>query len=648
MDSSPGAVPAANAATERGATPGAPGGGPPRQPLAALAFAALGVVYGDIGTSPLYALRACFGPQGVEPTPANVYGVLSLVFWALVLVISVWYLWFILRADNRGEGGILALMALATRASLQSQRRRAVLVLLGLFGAALLYGDGIITPAISVLGAMEGLEQATPALRPYVVPLSVAVLLGLFLVQRRGTAGVAKLFSPVTLLWFLSIGLLGLLQLAAAPGVLAAVSPVHAVRFFAANGLQGFLVLGFVFLVVTGGEALYADLGHFGRRPMRAAWFTVALPGLLLNYFGQGALLLSEPGAAENPFYRLVPEALLYPMIGLATAAAVVASQAVISGSFSLSHQALQLDYVPRMTVVHTSRETAGQIFVPAVNRALMVFTIGLVLTFQSAESLAAAYGIAVSATMAITSTLFITVAVTRMGWSLPRALLLGGLFLAIDLSFFGANVVKILQGGWFPVLIAGGVFLLMSTWRAGRATLQQMGQRASLPLDLLLQDLKRRKVARVPGTAVFMNNAGVGTAPPVLLHHLKHNKMLHERVVMLSMLTEEVPAVPEDERVETKELEEGFYQVVARYGFMETPNAPYALSLSEPLRDFLTPAETTYYLGRQTLIPAGRSKLPRWRARVFLILARNALRATTYFGIPPNRVVELGAQVQL
>ncbi len=615
--------------------------------LAALAFAALGVVYGDIGTSPLYAVRACFSNEGVAPTPANVYGVLSLILWSLVLLISVWYLGFILRADNRGEGGILALMALAVSGHRAPDRRRRILVVLGLVGAALLYGDGVITPAISVLGAMEGLEQMAPELKPFVIPITVIVLAALFLVQRRGTAGVAVLFSPITLVWFVTIAVLGVAEILRAPRVLAALNPLFALRFLLDNGVRGFLVLGFVFLAVTGGEALYADLGHLGKRPIRVAWFGLALPALLLNYFGQGALLLSEPDAAVNPFYQLAPPVLLLPMIIVATAAAIVASQAVISGAFSLTRQALQLGYVPRLTIVHTSETKEGQIFVPSVNWGLMLACIGLVIGFGSSDSLAAAYGIAVSATMAITTLLFYVVARERLGWAAPRAGLLVGFFLAINLAFFGANAIKIEHGGWFPIVVAAVIYLLMSTWREGLAALGRIGQAATIPVSTLLADLGRQKVPRVPGTAVFMSNVPPGDTPLVLLHHLKHNKVLHERVVLFSIVTEEVPRVPEDERVGTRELEHGFYHVTARYGFMETPNAPRALARSEPLRDVCRPAETTYYLGRQTLLPTGGSGLARWRKKLFEFMARNALRATAYFRLPPNRVVELGAQVR-
>ncbi|MFN2431944.1 MAG: potassium transporter Kup [Gemmatimonadota bacterium] len=641
----PTASPRTHAKGDAGSEPphGAAHEAPRGRALALLAFSTLGVVFGDIGTSPLYALRACFGPRGVDPSALNVLGVLSLVFWSLVLVISINYLAFIMRAHNRGEGGILALMALAV-APKGKGRRVGPLVVLGLFGTALLYGDGLITPAISVLGAMEGLEQVTPALEPLVLPLTLAVLLGLFLIQKRGTAGVSSFFSPVTLVWFLSIAALGAAKIAERPDILAAVNPLHAVRFFLANGVQGFLTLGFVFLVVTGAEALYADMGHFGRPPIRMAWFAIVLPALLLNYFGQGALLLADPSAAENPFYRLVPRPLLYPMIAVATAAAVVASQALISGVFSLTRQALQLGYVPRMTIVHTSGAREGQIYLPSVNLALMVGSMALVLAFRSSDSLASAYGVAVTMTMAITSVLFFFAAQRHLGWPLWRAGLLAGYFLLIDLSFFGANVVKIPDGGWFPLVLAGVLYLAMTIWRDGRAILQGIGQRYSLPLDAVLREAP--KLPRVPGVAVFMNAEPEG-APLVLLHHLKHNKALHEHVVLLSIVTESVPAVDAGERVTTRELEQGFVQVTARYGFMESPDVPLALAACEPLNAVYRPGETTYYLGRQTLIPTGRSKMARWRKQVFRVMQRNARPATLFFRLPANRVVELGAQVQ-
>ncbi|MBA2564836.1 MAG: KUP/HAK/KT family potassium transporter [Gemmatimonadetes bacterium] len=614
-----------------------------------LAYAALGVVYGDIGTSPLYALRACFNVDigGVSPTPPNVYGVLSLILWSLILVVTVKYLVFILRADNRGEGGILALMALASTRRPRRSGRRTVLITLGLFGAALLYGDGMIMPAITVLGAVEGLGQAAPVFERLVLPISIGVLIGIFALQRRGTAAVAALFSPVTLIWFASIAVLGAVELVRAPNVLGAINPLHAVRFFSTNGLQAFLVLGSVFLVVTGAEAMYADMGHFGRAPIQRAWLGLVLPALVLNYLGQGALLLREPAAAANPFYSLVPSALLLPMVIVATAAAIVASQALISGAFSLTRQALQLGYVPRMEIVHTSGEREGQIYVPSVNRALALGCIALVLGFGSSDSLAGAYGIAVAATMTITTLLFYVVARHRFGWGRAGAAALACVFLVADLAFLGANLTKIADGGWFPLAVAALVYLLMATWWHGRTALADIGGGMLLPLQKVVEEAQSGRIPRVAGAGVFMNPAA-GGAPLVLLHHLKHNQVLHETVVVLSMITEEVPTVDEADRVTTVALGEGFYEVRARNGFMETPNAPDALELSEELKGKLPPQETTYYLGRQTLVPTGPSRLPGWRKRLFRVLYRNARPATVYFGLPPGRVVELGAQVPL
>ncbi len=620
--------------------------------LAGLALGALGVVYGDIGTSPLYALKECFnGPHGVEPTPANVLGVLSLVFWAMTFVVTFKYLSYVMRADNRGEGGILALQALVSRKDPNKRGRRALLVL-GIFGAALLYGDGIITPAISVLGAVEGVAVAAPGLARFVVPVTVLILAGLFLIQRRGTSTVGAIFGPIMLVWFACIGALGVRGVLTDPSVLAAVSPVHAVRFFGENGLHGFLVLGGVVLVITGGEALYADMGHFGKRPIRLAWLGVAMPALLLNYLGQGALLLHRPEARTNPFYLLSPAWALYPLIGIATAAAIVASQALISGAFSLTHQAVQLGYSPRVTVKHTSSTEIGQIYVPEVNWAIGAGCIALVLGFKSSSNLAAAYGIAVTGTMSITTLLFHRVMRDLWRWSRWHAWPLTVLFLAADLSFFLANVVKIEEGGWFPIAAAAFVFTLMSTWKRGRAVLAQMLKDAGLPLELFIDDVARRKPVRVPGTAVFMTS-NLGTAPPVLLHHLKHNKVLHERVLFVSVLTEEIPTVPGNERVVTRELGNGFFQVIAHYGFMEQPNIPALLeSLKElpppSVRLAVNPMDTTFYLGRETLLSTGGSTLATWRKKLFIIMSRNAATASAFFGLPPNRVVELGAQIQL
>jgi KUP system potassium uptake protein len=619
--------------------------------LALLSLGALGVVYGDIGTSPLYAIRECFfGEHAIAVSPTNVLGVLSLIFWSLILVISVKYLGFILRADNRGEGGILALMALVhpehSPASVKP-RRSWLLIALGLFGAALLYGDGMITPAISVLSAVEGLEVATPVFSSYVIPLTVGVLIGLFLFQRRGTGRVGAVFGPVTLIWFATIALLGVVAIVRAPGVLAAVLPTHAWRFFAENGSRGFLVLGAVFLVVTGGEALYADMGHFGTRPIRLTWFAVVLPALLLNYFGQGALLLVDPMAAHQPFYRLAPSWALYPLVVLATAATVIASQAVISGAFSLTMQAVQLGYVPRLLIRHTSAREMGQIYLPQLNTVLMLSTIGLVLGFESSTRLAAAYGVAVTTTMVITTILFYAVARELWGW--PRwaiGLLCAG-FLAVDLSFFGASVIKIEHGGWFPLLVAAGVFTLLTTWRRGRQILASRLRESSMEVALLLSDGELGKLPRVPGTAIFLTGNPEGV-PVALLHNIKHNKVVHEKVVFLTVLNEEEPRIRRSKRVTVEDLGHGFFRVVARYGFMERPAVREILELARPQGVEVDYLEASYFLGRENLIPTERPGMALWRERLFSVMSRNALGPTAYFDLPPNRVVELGAQIEI
>ena len=617
--------------------------------LAVLTLGALGVVYGDIGTSPLYALRECFAElYGLAPTPANVYGVLSLIVWAILLVVAVKYIVFILRADNRGEGGILALMALVLQREHRrsERRRRAVLVALGLFGAALLYGDGLITPPVSVLGAMEGLIVAAPALAHFVVPITFGILLALFLAQKWGTAGLGAVFGPVVLLWFTTIGVLGAMEIARAPSVLLALNPWYGARFLLAHGGRAFLVLGSVVLAITGAEALYADMGHFGRRPIRLAFLLFVLPALLLNYFGQGALILRLPEAAANPFYLLAPRWFLYPLIGIATAAAVVASQALISGAFSLTQQAVQLGYVPRVTIVHTSEREAGQIYVPEVNRALMVGCLALVVTFRTAGALAAAYGIAVTGTMVITSVLFAVVARGRWGWPLWRVALVTAAFLAVDLAFLGANLVKVVAGGWVPLALAGVLFALMTTWKAGRETLARLLREGALPLDLLLEDVARRRLHRVPGTAVFMTPNTDG-APGVLLHHLKHNKVLHEEVVLLSVQSAEVPDVDDADRVRVEALGQGFFRVVATFGFMESPDVPAVLARAQAWGVRAPPAQTSYILGRERLLPRGASGMARWRKQLFVFMSRNARSATEFFGLPPGRVVELGAQIE-
>jgi KUP system potassium uptake protein len=642
------------------ASPGRPAPGasafvrerPTGRDLAALSLGALGVVFGDIGTSPLYALKECFaGFHRVDPTPENVLGVLSLVFWAMTFVVTFKYLALVMRADNRGEGGILALMALVGQKDIPRKGRGALLVL-GLFGAALLYGDGVITPAISVLGAVEGVAVAAPALHRLVVPLAVAILVGLFLFQKRGTATVGAVFGPVMVVWFVAIALLGIRGVLLDPSVLLAVNPAHAVSFFVRNGVAGFLVLGAVVLVITGGEALYADMGHFGPRPIRLAWLAGALPALLLNYMGQGAMLLHDPESARNPFFLLAPEWARYPMIAIATAAAVVASQAMISGAFSLTNQAVQLGYSPRVTIRHTSSREIGQIYVPEVNAILGIACIALVLGFRSSTNLASAYGIAVTGNMAITTLLFHRVVRDHWGWTRRRAWPLTLLLLGVDLAFFSANVVKVEEGGWFPLAAAAAVFTLLSTWKRGREALAVMLRNAGLPLDLFLAEIARKKPQRVAGTAVFMTS-NAGNAPPVMLHHLKHNKILHERVIIVSVLAEEIPFVARKDWITVRDLGVGFYQVIGRYGFMETPDVPAlldALPRQRPpnVRLELKPMETTYYLGRETLLATGPARMARWRKRLFIVMARNARTASAFFGLPPNRVVEMGAQIEL
>ncbi len=620
--------------------------------LAKLALGALGVVYGDIGTSPLYALKECFaGPHSVAPEAQNVIGVVSLVFWAMTFVVTFKYLSFVMRADNRGEGGILALLALVGQTETTKAGRRTLLIM-GLFGAALLYGDGVITPAISVLGAVEGVAVAAAPLAHLVVPLSVAILVLLFVFQKRGTATVGAVFGPIMVVWFVTIALLGIRGVALDPSILRSVNPAHGVRFFAAHGWHGFLVLGAVVLVITGGEALYADMGHFGKRPIRIAWLGFAMPALLLNYMGQGAMLLHDPAAAVNPFYMLAPSWALYPTIAIATLAAIVASQALISGAFSLTRQAVQLGYSPRVTIRHTSQTEIGQIYVPEVNWAIGTATVALVLGFRSSSALAAAYGIAVTGTMMITTLLFHRVARDRWRWPPWAAFPVTILFLFVDVAFFGANLVKVEEGGWFPLAAAAVVFTLFSTWKQGREVLAEQMRGAGLPLDMFLGEIARKAPQRVAGTAVFMTG-NLGNVPPVLLHHLKHNKVLHERVILVSLITDEIPSVPELERVTARELGSGFYQVVAHYGFMETPDVP-ALLDSLPRRPGpgpklrIVPLETTYFLGRETLLPTGPSRMATWRKKLFIVMARNAQTASSFFGLPPNRVVEMGAQIQL
>jgi KUP system potassium uptake protein len=610
-----------------------------------LCLASLGIVYGDIGTSPLYALRECFyGEHAVPPSHANVLGVLSLILWSLLLIISVKYLILILRADNRGEGGILALATLVS----DVVRRGKYLFLLGLFGAALLYADGMITPAISVLSAVEGLHVATPLFDPYVVPVAVAILIGLFFFQSRGTTGVGKVFGPVTILWFVAISVLGFHQILRAPEVLWAINPLHGVEFFRNNGGRAFVVLGAVFLVVTGGEALYADIGHFGTAPIRLTWFAIVLPALILNYFGQGALLLLQPESAVNPFFRMAPAWALYPMVILATAAAVIASQAIISGAFSLTMQAIQLGYSPRLQVNYTSARIIGQIYVPVVNWILMISCVGLVLGFRTSSHLAAAYGVAITTTMLITTILFYVVARRRWHWPAAVALPVAVFFITIDLAFFGANMLKIAHGGWFPLLVSAGILFLMLTWRKGRRVLRGHLNNVCVPLESLLPDLKSQRIGRVPGTAIYMSGNRSGT-PLALLHNLKHNKVLHDQVVLLTVRTEEVPYLTNvKDRVAVEKLEEGFWRIQVHFGFMEKPDVPAALALVKQTSLGFEPMRTTYFIGRETILATRRLELSPWRGSLFAWMTRNAGDVTSYFCLPPNGVVELGARVEV
>jgi KUP system potassium uptake protein len=609
-------------------------------------LATLGVVYGDIGTSPLYALRECFfGSHSVTPTHDNVLGVLSLIIYSLVLVISVKYIALVLRADNQGEGGILALTALIP-ARTEAGRGIPVLVLLGLFGAALLYGDGMITPAITVLGAIEGLNVATPVFEPYVVPITVAIIVGVFAIQQNGTARVGKLFGPIMVLWFATIAALGVRATLTRPEVLGAVDPRHAVAFFGEHGLHGVAVLGAVFLVVTGGEALYADMGHFGTRPIRLAWFGLVLPALLLNYFGQGALLLADESAASNPFFRLAPAWATLPLVALAAAAAIIASQALISGVFSLTRQAIQLGYCPRLDIEHTSSREIGQVYVPQANWGLMLSTIAIVLGFGSSTALAAAYGIAVTLTMIITVLLLAVVARERWNWPVPLIAAVMGVFLVIDLAFVSANVLKVTHGGWLPLAIGAVIFTLMTTWKSGRRILAERLTSRSVPLEQFVASLPHLNIARVPGTAIFMTAQPRGT-PPALAHNMRHNKVLHEQVITLVVTTMPVPYVAEEERLWVRPMGHGIYDVALRVGFMEDADIPpmlreaahFGLQVSE---------DATYFLGRETLLVTPTPGMARWRERPFVFMSRNAGRAAGFFRLPSERVVELGVQVEL
>jgi KUP system potassium uptake protein len=630
-------------------------GHPPKDPhgkdLFKLALGALGVVYGDIGTSPLYAIKESFhSSHGIPLTDANIFGILSLVFWSLTLVIAVKYLGFILKADKQGEGGITTLLALLLPRleSPQDKHYRFVVVLLGLFGVGLLYGDGIITPAISVLSAVEGLEIATPAFKPYIVPVTVAILVGIFSVQKGGTAKIGAIFGPTTLLWFLTLIATGIPWIIKRPEILGAINPVHAVQFFIENGSHGFFVLSSIVLCVTGGEALYADMGHFGRKPIRLSWFAMVFPALLINYFGQGALVLEQGEAViGNTFYGLVSGWLIYPLVAIATAAAVIASQALISGAFSLTQQSVQLGYLPRTVIRHTSRETEGQIYVPKINLFLMIACIALVLGFRESTNLAAAYGIAVTATMTITSMLFFFVTRRVWNWSPVFGFAFLLVFLSIDLAFFASNLTKLLHGGWIPVGIAFCVLAIMTTWKRGRLTLAQIMSASAIPLDDFFKRIRQDQVHRVPGTAVFLA-LSKDIAPSVLLHHYRHNRVLHEKVILLSIMTEHEPEVSCFERVRVTDLEQGFVKVVARYGYMESPDVEEILTRSESAGLRVDYENISYYLGRESFSTTGNSGMAKWRKKLFIFLSRNARPATEFFNLPANRVIEIGSQVQI
>jgi KUP system potassium uptake protein len=621
-----------------------------RRYLFTLSLGALGVVYGDIGTSPLYAFEECFMTHHghrIAPTPDNVLGILSLIAWALILVISIKYLAFVLRADNRGEGGILALMSLV-RPHEAGRRgvRRSMLIALGLFGSALLYGDGMITPAITMLSALEGIRVVRPDVDAFIVPCTVVALIALFALQRHGTTRIGTFFGPLMLVWFATLAALGIWNIVRAPRVLVALSPLHAFSLFERHPLAAAVVLGAVFLVVTGGEALYADMGHFGARPIRLAWFTMVFPSLLLNYFGQGALLLVDPSAARDPFFLMAPQWALWPLVVLSTLAAAVASQAVISGAFSLTRQAVQLGYLPRVRVRHTSEREMGQIYIPAVNWLLMVCAIGLVIGFREATRLAGAYGVAVTATMGVTTALFAVVARERLGWPLPRVLAFAVPFLIIDLAFFGANAIKLADGGWFPILTGAVIFTFMTTWFAGRRMLTARLDESALSTGTFVEQLESGRIPRVRGTAIFLTRRAEGI-PTVMLHNIKHNRVVHEQVLFLSVQVDETPHLRDEERAEWLDHGQGIRRLVLHVGFMEDPDLPALLArIAGPVR--FDPMSTSWFLGRETLIPARAAGMAVWREHLFVWMTRNATGAAAFFSLPPNQVIELGAQVRM
>ncbi len=617
--------------------------------LVPASLGALGVVFGDIGTSPLYALKDCFSESyGLAVTPENILGILSLIVWSLILVISLKYCLYVLRADNRGEGGVLALMALVhPRPRVEGRDPLRWLIFLGLFGAALLYGDGIITPAISVLSAVEGLEVSAPGLERFVVPIAVLVLVLLFAIQRVGTDRIGKTFGPILLVWFLTLALLGVRAILRNPEVLAALSPTHAVTFWQQNGWRAWFVLGSVFLVVTGGEALYADMGHFGRRPITASWFVVVFPSLILNYLGQGALLLTDPSAASNPFYRLAPKAAMLPLVGLSTIAAVIASQALISGTYTLTQQAIQLGYLPRQKIRHTSSHQIGQIYLPRVNLFLLAGSVGLVLFFRSSTGLAAAYGLSVTATMVVTTIL--TYFVARYRWKLDAwiAVSLSAVFLVIDLSFFSANLFKIFDGAWVSLMIALLMFTAMTTWRRGRFILGKRLKEKAWPVQDFIQKMRDEKIHRVPGVAVFMTSVPDST-PPSLIHNLRHNYVVHELTILLTVVTESSPYLPAEEKVELRKVYDGIYALIIHYGFMERPDVPLALKEAFkgwPSSDY---HKLSYFLGRETMVPTRRPAMNPWRMRLFSYMTQNSQKATDFYQLPSEQVFEVGILVEL
>ena len=613
--------------------------------LLILSLGALGVVFGDIGTSPLYAVRESFGAYGLALTEANVLGILSLILWSLIIVISIKYLMFVMRADLNGEGGVMALTALVTPKNDQYSRSRWFFVLLGIFGASLLYGDGMITPAISVLAATEGLKEITPSLEPFVIPITVGILIALFSFQRKGTAKVGALFGPITLLWFIVLASMGLLQIFKDPVVLYAINPLAAVMFFVRNSVTGFLVLGSIFLVVTGGEALYADMGHFGAKPMRLAWLFVVLPALLINYFGQGALILQNPAAVNNPFFLMAPSWALYPLVVIATLATIIASQAVISGSFSLTKQAIQLSYLPRMRMKQTSDSERGQIYIPTMNWLIMVASIGLVIGFKSSSNLASAYGVGVTTNMIFTTVLFAVVCRTVWGWSWFSTLSLSLLFIVLDLGFWSANLLKIPTGGWFPLVVGAIFFALMTTWKIGREQVSQALKKAKLPIEVFLKSIENHPPVRVSGTAIFMTISSE-YAPVALLSSLKYYHVLHERVVLLSVKTEDVPWVLEAKRRTITDLGNGFHKIVLHFGYMEKPNVPKALK--NMIKLTIDEEGSTYFLGRERVLSTAHTDMSPWRRQLFIFMQRNAQGAPAYFEIPPSRVVEVGTQVTI